>query len=69
MYMNSDVQQTLTTLPHLHWLYPWQVPTEGVGAVLARGLPQVRLLRLQAGGGGLNAVHEGQPHPVPQGLS
>lgn len=44
------------------------LPAEGAGQVLARGLPQVRLLRLPPGRGGLHPVHQGQPHPVPARL-
>lgn len=44
------------------------LPVEGSGQVLARGLPQVRLLRLPPGRGGLHPLHQGQPHPVPPRL-
>ena len=36
--------------------------------VLARGLPQVQLLRLQARGGGQLALHQGERHPLQEGL-
>ena len=45
------------------------VPPQGPRPVLARGLSQVRLLRLPPGGGGIHALHEGQPHLVQEGLS
>lgn len=44
------------------------LPAEGPRQVLARGLPQVCLLWLQAGRGGLHALHQSQPHPVPERL-
>lgn len=44
------------------------LPAEGPRQVLARGLPQVCLLRLPAGRGGLHALHQSQPHPVPERL-
>ncbi|XP_063233269.1 uncharacterized protein LOC134537016 isoform X3 [Bacillus rossius redtenbacheri] len=40
----------------------------GAGPLLARGLPEVRLLRLSPGRGGLHALHQGQPHPVQERL-
>lgn len=44
------------------------LPAEGPGQVLARRLPQVRLLRLPSRRGGLHAVHQSQPHPLSEGL-
>lgn len=44
------------------------LPAEGPGQVLARRLPQVRLLRLPSRRGGLYAVHQSQPHPLSEGL-
>ena len=44
-------------------------PPEGAGPVLARGLPQVLLLRLPARRGRLHPLCQGQPPPVSQGLS
>ena len=41
----------------------------GSGPVLARGLPQVRLLWRQAGWGGALSLHQGQPPPLQEGLS
>lgn len=42
---------------------------QGTGPVLARGLPQVRLLRLSLGRGRVHVVHQGQPHTLQKGLS
>ena len=42
-----------------------QVPAESDGPVVARGLPQMFLLRLPFGGGGLHALCQGQPAAVP----
>lgn len=47
---------------------PGPLHAPGAGPLLARGLPQVRLLRLPAGPAGLHPLHPGQPHPLPQGL-
>lgn len=47
---------------------PGPLHAPGAGPFLARGLPQVRLLRLPAGPVGLHPLHPGEPHPVPQGL-
>ena len=47
---------------------PRPLHAAGVGQVLARGLPEVRLLRLPPGTAGLHPLHPGQPHPLPQGL-
>ncbi len=44
------------------------LPAEGLGQVLARRLPQVRLLRLPTRRGGLHTVHQSQPHPLSEGL-
>lgn len=46
-----------------------EVPFEGHGEVLARGLPQVRLLRLPPRGGRLQAVLQSRPHALQKGLS
>lgn len=47
---------------------PGPLHAAGAGPLLARGLPQVRLLRLPTGPAGLHPLHPGQPHPLPQGL-
>ena len=44
------------------------LPAEGPRPVLARGLPQVLLLRLPPRRGGVDTLHQGQPPPVSQGL-
>ncbi len=41
-----------------------QVPAQGDGRVLARGLPQVRLLRLSARRGRVVVVHQGESHTL-----
>ena len=46
-----------------------EIFTESNESVLARGLPQVFLLRLSARGGGIHALHQGQPNAVPTRLS
>ena len=40
----------------------------GAGPVLARGLPEVRLLRREAGRGGAVSLHQGQPAALQEGL-
>jgi hypothetical protein len=45
-----------------------EVPPQGAGPLLARGLPQVRLLRLPPRGGRFHALHQGQPHTLQEGL-
>ena len=40
----------------------------GAGPVLARGLPQVRLLRRETGRGGPLPLHQGQPAALQEGL-
>lgn len=47
---------------------PVQVSVESVGFVLARGLFDVRLLRLSTGRGRIHALHQGQHDPVQKGL-
>lgn len=44
------------------------VSAQGRGPVLARGLPQVRLLRLPSGRGRVHALQEGQPPALQEGL-
>lgn len=62
------VQREAAGLRRLQWEDPGPLHAAGVGPVLARGLSEVRLLRLPPGPGGLHPLHPGQPHPVPQGL-
>jgi len=47
----------------------FQVSVESPGHVLARGLPQVRLLRLQARRGRLHPLHQRKPHSLQKRLS
>lgn len=46
-----------------------QVPAEGAGPLLARGLSKVQLLRLPVRGGRIHPVYERQPYFVQEGLS
>lgn len=62
------VQREAPGLRRLQREDPGPLHAAGPGPVLARGLPQVRLLRLPPGPGGLHPLHPGKPHPVPQGL-
>lgn len=48
--------------------YPGQIFAESTRPAMARGLPQVRMLRLPAGRGGLNALHERQFNALQKGL-
>lgn len=45
------------------------VSPEGHGEILARGLPQVRLLRLPPRGSRLEALLQSGPHALQEGLS
>lgn len=62
------VQREASGLRRLQREDPGPLHAAGPGPVLARGLPEVRLLRLPPGPGGLHPLHPGKPHPVPQGL-
>lgn len=44
------------------------VPAQGFGPVLARGLSQMRLLRLSAGWSRIHVVHQSQPDTLQKGL-
>lgn len=62
------VQREAEGLCRLQREDPGPLHAAGVGQVLARGLPEVRLLWLPPGPGGLHPLHPGEPHPLPQGL-
>lgn len=64
----APVQGEAAWLRRLQREDPGPLHAAGAGPLLARGLPEVRLLRLPPGPGGLHPLHPGQPHPVPQGL-
>lgn len=62
------VQREAEGLCRLQREDPGPLHAAGVGQVLARGLPEVCLLWLPPGPGGLHPLHPGEPHPLPQGL-
>lgn len=45
-----------------------QVSFKSAGHVLARRLPEMRLLRLPAGGSWIDPLHPRQSHALPKGL-
>lgn len=67
----SGVPPVQREVEGLCWLQredPGPLHAAGAGQVLARGLPEVCLLWLPPGPGGLHPLHPGKPHPVPQRL-
>lgn len=69
MTLNPPLGEYRVHAFHHHNVFgPLQVPAEGARPVLARGLPDVRMLRLSAGRGWVHSVHQGEHDPLQKGL-